>query len=161
MVRMWRIVFREIFVLLGGLSLFVVLLVVAIAQNDSLSGALKLISRAASSRALLRLATIDPVLWLKVLAPYLIIQVIRAYRWSQRSIRGRRWANIYFFALLTGLACWTIWRTWDMFFFMYSLGGIPAELGQFLSLEGFNILLFVASSLLAIHCLRIAIRRQR
>jgi hypothetical protein len=48
-----------------------------------------------------------------------------------------------------------------MFFFMYSLGGIPSELGQFLSLEGLNIVLFVASSLLAIHCLRIAIRSGR
>ncbi len=155
---MWRIIAREIWVLRGGLSMFVGLLLVALAHADSLYSGLKLLYRGVFSGALLRRATIDPAFLIKVLSPYLIIQVLRAYRWSQRNITGRRWANVYFVVLLACLGSWSLWSTWDMFSFMYAMGDVPAELRQFFSLESGHILVSLASFALAAHCLRIALR---
>ena len=159
--RMWRVIFREILVFLGGLSIFVGLLVFGLAQVDSFSSAIKLLYRGASSGALLPKLAVDPAVWIKVLSPYLVIQVLRAYRWSQRSVVGRRWANIYFTVLLGGLAFRSFWSMCDLFLFMYAMGDIPAELGQFVSLESGSILVFVLCSAIATYCLRTALWPKR
>jgi ABC-type Fe3+-siderophore transport system permease subunit len=158
---MWGIILREIMVFLGGLSVFVGVLVLGLAQGDSFNSAIKLLYRGVLSEALLRKLATDPVVWVKVLSPYLVIQVLRAYRWSQRSVTGRRWANVYFVVLLTGLAARSLWSMWDLFSFMYAMGDIPGELGQFFSLERGSILIVVACSAIAAHCLRIVLRPKR
>jgi hypothetical protein len=84
--------------------------------------------------------------------PYLVVQCIRGFIWSQRSITGRKWVHLYFAVLLSIAATWSFWGAWDFFYFMYALGDLPAELGQFVELEGNSILIFVASVLLGIRC---------
>lgn len=100
-------------------------------------------------------------IWIKFFSPYLVVQAARAYFWAQRSLTGRRWANAYFslLALLVGVR--SLWRAWDMFYFMYALGDIPSELGQFLQLEAVNLVIAAAGLALFVHCLITAINPVR
>jgi hypothetical protein len=94
-------------------------------------------------------------LWVFVLFPYIIIQTIRAFLWSERSLVGRKWASLYFVVVLTGLASWGFFRAWDQFYYMWVLGDMPGEIVQFLELQYVGVLVFVICALLAARCARI------
>ena len=101
------------------------------------------------------------MLWGKLLAPYLAVQGVRAYAWSLRSITGRKWANLYFSAILSLFGTWSLWKCWDLFYFMYALDDIQGELMQFFRLEGANLLIGLACVILAIQRFRIFLDPER
>ncbi len=154
MPSMWRKILREVIILYLCLAIFPVAVVLFVIHSDSLSAGMAVLSRgvlfwgASSSGPSLAVLV-------RLIAPYLIIQAIRAFRWSQRSLAGKKWANLYFSLLLVTIAGWAFWTAWDLFYFMYALGDIPAELPQFFQLEWSNVLIFTTSVLLAIRCFAI------
>lgn len=96
-------------------------------------------------------------IWLFLLFPYIIIQAIRAFLWSEQSLTGRKWASLYFFVVLTGLASWGFLRAWDQFYFMWVLGDIPGQLMQFFELQYDSVFVFVFCALLAVRCARVVL----
>ncbi len=94
------------------------------------------------------------ILWAELLTPYLAVQCLRAYLWSRQSLTGRKWANLYFSLLLLLLGAWSLWKCWDLFYFMYVLEDLPAELPQFFQVEGVNLLIGAVLVFLAIQRFR-------
>lgn len=148
------IIFRELVILLVCLALFPAAILVLLIENNTLYPGTALLAREMLSRGV---GSVDTTLalWIKFWSPYLMVQTVRAYLWAQRTSYGKRWANLYFFGLLTAICVWCLWRAWDLFYFMYALGDIPAELGQFLRLEAANLLVAAGSFLMALRCLRV------
>jgi hypothetical protein len=148
---MLRVVFREIVILLLSLAAFPGILILVLAYSDSLQPGILFISRELGSGAG-GLAASSLSLWFKFFVPYLVVQAVRAYRWSQRSSRGKKWANLYFSSLLALIGARSLYVAWDLFYFMYALGDMPEELLQFIELEGVNLGLACVSSVLAVRC---------
>ncbi|MEI8183382.1 MAG: hypothetical protein WCG29_11840 [Desulfomonile sp.] len=157
---MLRIILREVVLLVVCLSVVPVAVIILLSQGNSLHAAANFLTRHILSGGTM-LGETSVGLWLKFFSPYLFVQSIRAYLWSQRSLSGRRWSNLYFFLLLAVTGGWSARNAWDLFYLMFALGDIPAELMQFFELEGTDILIAVASVLLAINCLRIFINPAR
>lgn len=148
---MIRIVLREALLLTGCISVTVMALFAALSQGNSFQWGVTFLSRHFLSGGNLTNET-SLLLLLKLCSPYLFIQSIRAYLWSQRSLAGRKWSNLYFFLLLALTGSWSLRNAWDLFYLMFALGDIPSELQQFLQLEGTDILIGIGSTLLAIRC---------
>jgi hypothetical protein len=148
---MWLKVLREVIILYLCLAIFPVAVILFVIYNDSLSAGMAIVSRGllfwGASQAGLSAAIL-----MRLIAPYLIVQAIRGYWWSRRSLVGKKWANFYYALLLVSMAGWAFWRAWDLFYFMYALGDIPAEIPQFLELEWSSVLILVSASMLAIRC---------
>jgi hypothetical protein len=147
---MWRILFRETIVLCVSLALFPTAVILLLIHNDALSSGLMFLRRQLLSGGTLSGSALE--LWIKIISPYLVIQAIRGFMWSHRSIVGRKWANLYFSALLAATSAWFLWHSWDLFYFMYALGDIPAELKQFVQLERDNLLGGLLAMGLSIYC---------
>lgn len=148
---MLRIIFREIVVLLVSLATFPVLAVALLVYTGSVESVGALFSGMSDLRRM-GPGGIPVALWSRLIAPYVIVQAIRAFRWSQRSREGRRWANLYFCAVLTVLGIWTSLQAWDLLYFMYAMGDLPQEILQFLELEAVNLAVAAASFALGAHC---------
>ncbi|MBI4962414.1 MAG: hypothetical protein HY913_03990 [Desulfomonile tiedjei] len=148
---MWWTILVEILILIGSLAIFPAAVVGLLVLSDSSN-----LSRILFSREILHGLTVSggaiPHLWFRFVAPYLVVQAIRAYFWSQRSLTGRKWGNLYFSILLFLLGGWSLWNSWDLFYFMYALGDIPAELLQFVELEANNLMVAIASLALTVYC---------
>jgi hypothetical protein len=54
-----------------------------------------------------------------------------------------------------------LWRAWDLFYFMYALGDMPAELIQFFQLEGTDLLIAAGCSFLGAYCFSIFLDPRR
>lgn len=151
---MWWKILVEILVLIGSLAIFPATVIVLFILSDSSTA-----SRVFFSGEVLNGLTVSggaiPYLWLRFLAPYLVVQAIRAYFWSQRSLTGRQWANLYFAILLFFIGGWSLWNAGDLFYFMYALEDIPEELLQFVELEANNLIIAAASLCLTVYCFRI------
>jgi len=148
---MSRKIFREILILAGCLALFPAAGVALLYWGGSLSAGVTFLAREAFAGGL-GPGGLPWTLWAKFVSPYLIVQAIRAYYWSQRSLIGRKWANLYFSALLISLAAWSLWKSWDLLEFMYAMGDIPAELLQFVQLEAEDLLVGTVAMVLAARC---------
>ncbi|MBI5568954.1 MAG: hypothetical protein HY914_03330 [Desulfomonile tiedjei] len=148
------IIFREALILVLSLALFPLAIIVFLVHGDSASAGVAAVLRGVFSRTW---SAGSPSLGLvfQFVAPYLLVQCVRGVVWAQRSLRGRRWAHLYFTVLLTGAAVWSFSEAWDLFYFMYALGDMPGELMQFLELQGRNVLIFGGSVLLGIHCFKV------
>jgi hypothetical protein len=151
---MWRKILREVIILYLSLAIFPVAVILFVIHNDSLSAGMAILSRGILFWGAVQAGPSSAIL-VRLITPYFIVQAIRAFLWSQRSPAGKKWANLYFSALLVSVAGWSFWNAWDLFYFMYALGDIPAELLQFLRLEWGSVLICLASLLLAIRCLAI------
>jgi hypothetical protein len=150
---MWKIIVRELIVLLVSVSALPAIVVLYLIHTDSWTwGVLFLTRQMLPGGGEIVGSWIT--FWFKLFSPYLILQSIRALLWSKRSLTGAKWANLYFALLLTGLGGWSLRQAWDLFFLMYVLGDIPGELMQFFKLEGHHVLIFLVALLLAIHCFR-------
>ncbi len=150
---MWRVILREIFVLFVALALFPMAVILLLMHNDSVHTGLVFLYRQLISGGSFPGSALD--LWIKLFSPYLMIQAIRGFMWSRRSITGRKWANLYFAALLAGVSAWFFSKAWDLFYFMYALGDIPAELKQFFQLEGDSLLGCFLTLALSTYCFSI------
>ncbi|MFH1114983.1 MAG: hypothetical protein V1792_13815 [Pseudomonadota bacterium] len=149
---MFRIILREIFVLAVSLAIFPAIAVALLLYTDSLGMGLSVFSRQPD------LGRSGPggiplELWLRLVAPYGIVQAIRAYRWARRSRTGRRWANLYFFTILALLGARSLSEAWNLGYFMHAMGDMPAEIAQFVELEAMNIVIVVISFFLSFYCL--------
>jgi len=158
---MWRVILREIVIFIGCLLLFPAALLILLAVVDSPEAARRFVARVIFSVEVVGPAGTFLVLGIKLIAPYLIVQAIRGYLWSQRSLTGRKWANLYFSLLLAAAGVWGFWKAWDLFYFMTAMGDMPAELGQFIELSGTDILVFIFCSLVSIHCFRVFLNPDR
>ena len=150
--RMWLKVLREVIILYLCLAIFPVAEILFVIYNDSLSAGMAVVSRGLLFWEAASQAGLSAALLLRLFAPYLIVQAIRGYWWSRRSLVGKKWANLYYAVLLVSIAGWAFWRAWDLFYFMYALGDIPAELPQFFEMEWSGVLILVTASLLAVRC---------
>jgi len=157
---MLRTVFREALILLGCLTIFPAVVILVLIHSGSLSTGMTYFAReifAGDAGP----GGISLSLWFKFLSPYLVVQSLRAYWWAQGSLTGRRWANLFFFLLLSIIGGWSFLQALDLFYFMYALGDMPAELIQFLELEASNLMIALGSLFLAIHCFRVFLNPQR
>ncbi len=150
----WKIVIREFLILAGSFSILPALVLALLAQQHSWD---MLLSSAVREVFSGRVFSDQPRigLWVRILAPYILVQSIRAWYWSQRSTVGKRWAYLYFSVLFAGVACWSLSSAWDLFRFMSALGDMPAEIGQFFELEGSNLVIGLGAAFLTFHCARI------
>lgn len=153
---MWRVIFREIIVLCLSLALFPAAVFLLLLHNDSLGSVLSVLRRLLFCGGSIFESALD--LWIKVVSPYLAIQAIRGYIWSKKSIVGKKWANLYFASLLAAISAWFLWKAWDLLYFMYALGDIPAELKQFFQLEGYDIAGGIFALALTIYCFTIFLK---
>lgn len=159
--RMLRAIIREALILIGCLSLFPAAVILLLVQTNSLDAALTFLGRGLFMNQVLGPQGTLLLMWLKLVSPYLIVQAIRAYLWGQRSNTGRRWANLYFFVLLVVAGVWSFSKAWDLFYLMYALGDMPAEIGQFFQLEGTDLFISVVCIIMAVYCFSIFLRPQR
>lgn len=148
------IIIREIIVFTCCLLILPLVLIILVLQGDS-SG----VSQFFLSREMLA-GGCGPggtslILWMKLVLPYLGVQAVRGYLWAKRSSIGRKWVNLYFTFLLASIGGWSFLQAWDLFYFMYALDDIPAEIPQFFELEGHNVIIAVASFVSAAYCFRI------
>jgi hypothetical protein len=149
--RVLRTITRELAILIGALLIWPILLGLVTAGNDGyLPNISYILTRIIASLSM------PGVEWLTVaaliIAPYLTIQAIRAFRWSRESVLGRRMANLYFAALLGACAFWFAWKAWDLLYFMYMLGDLPEELGQFVEIEGPGVVMAILATVMAVYC---------
>ncbi|MGB9618205.1 MAG: hypothetical protein ACPL7J_12855 [Desulfomonilaceae bacterium] len=150
----WKIIIRECLILIGAVSIFPALVFALMAQQHSWDALLQGALREVLSGAIYSHRTPDG-LWVRLLAPYILVQSMRAWYWSQRSIVGRRWAHLYFSVVFAGVAFWSLWAAWDLFHFMSALGDMPAEIGQFFELQGSNLVIGLGAVFLSVHCARV------
>lgn len=150
----------EILILVLCLAVFPVLVLAFLVYVDSLRAGLAFLSREAFSGGWGPYGT-SLGLWIKFFSPYLIVQAARAYSWARRSLTGRRWANVYFCLLALLIGARSLWRAWDMFYFMFALGDMPQEIGQFVQLESINLSIALAGLVLFVYCLAVAINPGR
>ena len=153
---MLQVVVREIVLLLLCLAVFPAVLVLVLIYTGALAAGMQYFAREMSSGSE-GMAGISLSLWFKFVAPYLLVQAIRAYLWGQRSLPGRRWAHLYFLVVSALLGAWSVWQAWDLFYFMYALGDMPAELLQFVRLESTNLLTAALSFAVTIYCIRVVL----
>jgi hypothetical protein len=159
---MFRIILREILILVLSLAAaFSAAVVLLLARNDPLYMGWGDILAPEMFLGGIGPGGTSLTLWVRLFSPYLVLQAIRGFLWSQRSLVGRRWANLYFSVLAASWAGRSLWRAWDLFYFMYALGDIPAELIQFLRLEATGLLTFVACAVIAIYCFGIFLDPKR
>jgi hypothetical protein len=147
---MWYIVIRELIIIVLSLSLFPVAVLLVLLHGEAVDTGLVFVFRYILSGGG-PMGSIWGMLF-KVISPYIAVQAIRAFLWSQRSVEGRKWAYLYFCGLLVLLSGWFFYQAWDLFYFMYALGDIPGELEQFVQLEGENVVGSVLSAALSIYC---------
>ncbi len=152
MLAMFRIILREIFVLAVSLAVFPAVAVVLLVYTDSLGMGLSVFSHRLDL-GLSGPGGIPMELWLRIVAPYAIVQAVRAYKWAQRSGEGRKWANLYFFVILALLGARSLWEAWDLWYFMYAMGDMPSEIAQFIELEAMNLIIVAISFSLGFYCL--------
>ena len=157
---MFRIILREILILVLSLAVFPAAVVILLIYNDPLNMGPAFLAGEMFGGGI-GLSGAAVTLWIKLFSPYMVLQAIRGFLWSQRSPVGRRWANLYFSVLAASWAARSMWRAWDLLYFMYALGDVPAELGQFFRLEATDLLTAVACALIAIYCLRIFLDPQK
>jgi hypothetical protein len=151
---MFRIIVREILILLLSLAVFPAAVILLLAYNDSLNLGPAFFAHEMFVGGMGPGGT-SLTLWVKLFSPYMVLQAIRGFLWSQRSLVGRRWANLYFSVLAASWAGSSLWRAWDLFYFMYALGDMPAELIQFFRLETTNLLISAGCGFLAVYCFSI------
>jgi hypothetical protein len=150
---MWKIIVRELIVLIVSVSALPAVVVLYLIHTDSWTWGILFLTRQMLPGGS-EIVGSWMTFWFKLFSPYLILQSIRALLWSKRSLTGAKWANLYFALLLTGLGGWSLRQAWDLFFLMYILDDIPGELMQFFKLEGHHLLIFLGAIFLAIHCFR-------
>ena len=158
---MFKIILREILVLLLSLAVFPAAVVLLLIFSDSLDIGLSFLAQEYGLLGGMGPGGSVVALWVKWFAPYLVLQAIRGFLWSQRSLNGRRWANLYFSALTASVAAWSVWRMWDLFYFMYALGDMPAQLMQFFQMEARDILTFIGCVILVVYCFSIFLHPER
>lgn len=145
----WKIILRELLVFVATVSILPILALLMSREhplNTLLSGAFRemLYGRIYSEHG--------PVaVWLRILTPYAFVQALRAWYWSHTSIVARRWAHLYFSVIFFGVCFWSLSEAWNLFYLMYALGDIPGEMGQFMELEGTNILIGIGALFLALY----------
>ncbi|MGO9568140.1 MAG: hypothetical protein ACLP5H_11415 [Desulfomonilaceae bacterium] len=157
---MFRIIVREILILVLSLAVFPAAVILLLVYKDPLGMGPALLAQEMIAGEILFRGT-PLTLWVKLFSPYLVLQAIRGFLWSQRSLVGRRWANLYFSVLAATWAGRSLWGAWDLFYFMYALGDMPAQLGQFFRLEAINLLTFLACAFIAIYCFGIFLDPRR
>ena len=158
---MFRIILREILILVLSLAVFpVAVVILLLAYKDPLGMGSAFLAHEMIAGGIGPGGT-SLALWVKWFSPYMALQAIRGFLWSQRSLVGRRWANLYFSVLAASWAGRSLWGAWDLFYFMYALGDMPAELIQFFRLEATDLLTFLACALIAIYCFGIFLDPKR
>ena len=154
---MVKIVIREILVFVLSIAIFPATLMLLILRGDLDRYGLMMISRELLTAGSSFLESILLIVS-RLLAPYALIQALRAYQWSREGAEPRRWAYLYY-AVLSGLVgVWFGGKSMDLFYFMFQLGDIPGELAQFLRLEYGHLLVGLAGIYVSIRCLRISIK---
>ncbi len=150
---MIRIIIREIGILVFSVSIFPLAFLFLLLRGDISQYGLTLIYR---ELLIAGTSSVESALLLlsRILAPYMAIQAFRSYQWSKTGAGARKWANLYY-ALLAGIAgIWFASKSFDLFYFMFQLGDIPGELGQFIELEYIHLLAATAGFYVFGRCLR-------
>ncbi len=148
---MLKIVLREILIFLMCAAILPAVVFVLLLQTESAERVIQLLIRVVAGPGLSPL--FDPfAILMKIMAPYAVVQAIRAHFWSQRSLTGRRWANLYFVVILLVGAGWAFVDAWDLLYLIYAVGDLPEGLPAFIELEFTNVSVFVVCIALAVYC---------
>lgn len=155
---MLKIIIREIMILVFSISIFPSIFLFLILRGDINRYGLTLFYREILNIGSSSFdSTMLPLLF-RFFAPYLAIQAFRSYQWSKTGFEAKRFANLYF-ALLTGaVGIWFASNSWDLFYFMFELGDIPAELIQFFQLEAVHLISAIAGLYISYRCLLVFLR---
>ncbi len=94
-------------------------------------------------------------LWVKFLAPYLVVQVIRYGVWATGRSIDRSWGFFVGSVFFTVMAGALLWKSMDLLYFMYALDDLPEQLTQFVNMEGWNLLVGTGSMIMALYSLSI------
>ncbi len=151
---MVKIILREIFIFALCVSIFPGALFALYVQGEIGQSQLMALAREIASTAISGPWPIISLLG-KLLTPYLIVQAVRAYKWSRLSVTGLRYSNLYYALLMFGLVVWFWGQSSDLLYFMYAMDDLPAELPQFLEMEAANLLMGALSLYLAISRFRV------
>ncbi len=143
----------ELLILLVCMSVFpvTVLMVAHVDPNNQVFASLL---RGVFSRGIGPWGT-SPWLWVELLAPYLLVLVVRLGLWATQRSLDRSWvflAGFVFFAAMGGAL---LWKSLDLLYFMYALDDLPAQLVQFVHMEGWDTLVGAGSMLMALYSLAI------
>lgn len=151
---MLKIVFREIAIFIVSVSIFPGAILILFLRGEIGQTQLMGLARELMS---VDIAGFWPLLSLlmKMVAPYLLIQAMRAYKWSQASITGLRYANLYYALLSMGAVIWFWSQSLDLLYFMHAMDDLPAEIPQFINMEASNLLIGGISLYLSIRCFRV------
>lgn len=151
---MLKIIVREIAIFFVGVSIFPGAILILFLRGEIGQAQLMTLARDLMSVDIMALWPMMSLIF-KLITPYLIIQAIRAYRWSQKDITGLRFANLYY-ALMAGAGVIWFWgQSWDLLYFMYAMDDLPAEIPQFINLEASNLLIGAFCLYFSIRCFRV------
>ena len=151
---MFKIVFREIAIFIASVSIFPGAILILFLRGEIGQTQLMLLARELMSVDMTGFWPLMSLL-MKIVAPYLIVQALRAYKWSQASITGLRYANLYYALLSMGAVIWFWSQSWDLLYFMHAMDDLPAEIPQFINMEASNLLIGGISLYLSIRCFRV------
>ncbi|MEW6351414.1 MAG: hypothetical protein AB1646_20365 [Thermodesulfobacteriota bacterium] len=150
----------ELLILLMCVSAFPVAILMAVHLDGTMSPVLAVLVRGMFSGGAGPWGT-SLWLWLKLLAPYLAVQVVRLGLWATGRSLHRSWgffAGFLFFAAMGGVL---VWKSMDLLYFMYALDDIPAQFAQFVHMEGWDLLVGTGSMLMAFYSLSIFLHLRR
>ncbi len=151
---MLKIIFREIAIFIASVSIFPGAILILFLRGEIGQAQLAGLARELISVDIIGFWPLISLL-IKVVAPYLVIQAMRAYKWSQASITGLRYANLYYTLLTMGAVIWFWSQSWDLLHFMHTMDDLPAEIPQFINMEASNLLIGGISLYLSIRCFKV------
>lgn len=151
---MLKIIFREIAIFIASVSIFPGAILILFLRGEIGQAQLMGLARELMSVDIIGFWPLISLL-MKVVAPYLIIQAMRAYKWSQSGITGLRYANLFYASLTMGAVIWFWSQSLELLYFMHAMDDLPAEIPQFVNMEASNLLIGGISLYLSIRCFKV------
>lgn len=154
---MIRVIVREVVILIFSVSIFPITLSLLLMNGNIDQRVLTLIYREITNFGNHSFEATFSLL-ARLFTPYLAIQAFRAYQWSRKGGTPKKWSYLYFSVLAGSIGAWFASKSLDLFHFMFELGDIPGELGQFVRLEFVHILWASGAFYLCVRFFLIAFR---
>jgi hypothetical protein len=150
----------ELLILLGCVSVYPLTVVLLVHQKETLSPLFHFLARGMFSGGSGPWGT-SIWLWVKILAPYIVVQFLRLTLWLTGKSFDPRWFLLLSFAIFAAFGGLLLWKALDLLYFMHVLGDLPDELAQFWSLEWRDLFIGTASTVTAWYSLSLFFHERR